>query len=134
VYLEFLTHCRPRFAEAMRAVATAPGTVVFHCHGGKDRTGLLAAMLLRLAGVSVEAIAEDYALSSDRLRSRHDQWLAEAADEAERARIERITSTMPEAMVAVLETVDRRWGGVERYLLDGGLTPAELASARGRLR
>jgi protein tyrosine/serine phosphatase len=134
VYLEFLTHCRPRFAEAMRAVATAPGTVVFHCHGGKDRTGLLAAMLLRLAGVSVEAIAEDYALSSDRLRSRHDQWLAEAADEAERARIERITSTMPEAMVAVLETVDRRWGGVGRYLLDGGLTPAELASARERLR
>ena len=93
VYLRFLDHCRPSFVEAVAAVATSPGPVVFHCHAGKDRTGLVAAILLRLAGVPVEVIAEDYALSGIRLEPRHQQWLASAADAADRLRIERITAT-----------------------------------------
>ena len=72
VYLRFLEHCRPRLVEAFEAVATAPGPVVFHCHAGKDRTGLLAALLLRLAGVPIEDIADDYAISRIRLQPRHE--------------------------------------------------------------
>ena len=52
--------------------------VVVHCEGGKDRTGLVTAFLLKIAGVSDEHIAEDYAISEERLKPRHDQWLAEA--------------------------------------------------------
>ena len=52
VYVEFLERFRDRFARAVRDVADAPeGGVVVHCDGGKDRTGLVAALLLRLAGV-----------------------------------------------------------------------------------
>jgi protein-tyrosine phosphatase len=134
VYLRFLEHCRPSFIEAVAAIATAPGPVVFHCHGGKDRTGLVAAIFLRLAGVPVDVIAEDYALSGVRLESRHQEWLASAEDEAERARIERITATPRDAMAAVLDAVDRQYGGPERYLLEGGLSPGELEAARMRLR
>ncbi len=134
VYLRFLDHCRPRFVEAVAAVAGAPGRVVFHCHGGKDRTGLLAAMLLRLAGVPIETIAEDYALSGIRLEPRHLEWIASAEDETERARIERITATPHDAMGAVLEAIDARYGGVEPYLLDGGLPAQALAAACARLR
>jgi len=134
VYLRFLEHSRPRFVEAVAAVAEAPGAVVFHCHGGKDRTGLLAAILLRLAGVPIEAIAEDYAVSGIRLEPRHREWIASAEDEAERARIERITATPHDAMEAVLEAMEERYGGVEPYLLDGGLPEELLAAARARLR
>jgi protein tyrosine/serine phosphatase len=135
VYLRFLDKCRARFVEAVAAVAEAPaGAVVVHCHGGKDRTGLLVALLLRLAGVSVDAIAKDYALSGDRLRERHERWIAEAKDDAERARIERITSTPAAAMQGVLEAIDEQYGGIEQYLLGGGLSIELLEGARSRLR
>ncbi len=135
VYLHFLDHCRARFVEAVAAVAEAPeGPVVVHCHGGKDRTGLVVALLLRLARVPATVIAADYALSADRLRPRHEQWLAQAADEAERRRIERISSSPEAAMVGVLDALDERYGGAGRYLLDGGLTRPVLAAARARLR
>jgi protein-tyrosine phosphatase len=134
VYLRFVEQCRPSFASAVEAVATAPGPVVVHCYGGKDRTGLVAAILLRLAGVPAEVIAEDYALSALRLEPRHRRWIADAQDEAERARIERITATPGDAMRAVLDSLDRKYGGVDRYLLDGGLAPDVLEAARSRLR
>ena len=52
VYLVFLEHYAPNVAAAVRAVANAPeGGVVIHCAGGKDRTGLVTAFLLHLAGV-----------------------------------------------------------------------------------
>jgi protein-tyrosine phosphatase len=135
VYLHFLEHCRPQFVAAVEAVAQAPaGAVVVHCHGGKDRTGIVVALLLRLAGVPIDTVAEDYALSGERLQPRHEAWLATAADDAERARIERISSTPYEAMHGVLEAVDERYGGVEQYLLDGGLSQADVAAARARVR
>jgi protein-tyrosine phosphatase len=135
VYLHFLERARHRFVAAVAAVAAAcEGAVVVHCHGGKDRTGIVAALLLRLAGVPIDEIATDYALSGERLRPRHETWFASAETDEERARIERIAATPSEAMHAVLETLDQQYGGVERYLLDGGLPPETLEAARSRLR
>jgi hypothetical protein len=61
-YLDFLERYRDRFGQALAAVADADdGAVVVHCMGGKDRTGLVAALLLRNAGVSREEIGRRYA-------------------------------------------------------------------------
>jgi len=61
-------------------IAQAPtGGVLVHCHAGKDRTGIVAALLLGLIGVPDEVIAADYALSSTCLQRELDRWLAEAA-------------------------------------------------------
>jgi protein tyrosine/serine phosphatase len=134
VYLIFLEHFHERAADGVRAVARAPeGGVVIHCMGGKDRTGLLTAFLLHLAGVDNEEIAADYALSEERLRPRHDEWLAKAETDAERERILRITRTPAAAMAGVLDELERRYGGVEEYLRAGGVTDEELALARARL-
>jgi protein-tyrosine phosphatase len=135
VYLIFLEHFRPNVAAAIRAVANAPeGAVVVHCHGGKDRTGLVSAFLLRLAGVSVEEIATDYSLSEERLRTRHEEWFAQAADEAELERLHRISKTPAASMVQVLEELERRYGSIAGYLKAGGATDEELERARARLR
>ena len=61
--------------------------------GGKDRTGLVSALLLRLAGVGLETIGEDYSLSADNLAPLGEQWLADAADEAEREKRRRLAHT-----------------------------------------
>ena len=134
VYLEFLERRRPQFAQAFAAVADAPeGTVVVHCQGGKDRTGLVVALLLRVVGVDVEAIVADYALSGPNLSERTSAWVAETDDELERERRRRIGSAPAEAMVAVLEELERRYGSVREYLDAAGVDQATVDRVRTRL-
>jgi protein-tyrosine phosphatase len=134
VYLETLEEHRPRFAAAIAAVTDAePGGVLVHCAGGKDRTGLVSALLLRLAGVAPEAVAADYALSEGFLAPRHEEWLAGAADDEERARIRRISATPAEAMLAVLGELEGRYGSAAGYLRTAGADDLVLERARSRL-
>ena len=135
VYVIFLEHFGANVASALRAVADAPeGGVVVHCAGGKDRTGLIAAFLLHLAGVDDETIAADYALSEARLRPRHERWFAAAETPEELEQLERITRTPAETMRGLLAELGRRYGGVAAYLRSTGLTDDDLERARARLR
>lgn len=134
-YSAFLDEYRERFAAAVQAVADAPeGAVLVHCVGGKDRTGLIVALALRVAGVEPEAIAEDYALSEAALVERSDAWIAEAANGVERRRRELLGPTPPAVMVEVLAGLDERYGSVEEYLRGGGVTDEALVRLRERLR
>jgi protein-tyrosine phosphatase len=134
VYLDFLERFGPNFVAAIRAVADAPpGGVVVHCHGGKDRTGLVVAFLLALAGVSREEIADDYAISEHNLAERHARWEAEAEDEVERERRRQINRTPRAAMLGVLDELDARYGGVREFLLAQGADGDELDRAVARL-
>jgi protein-tyrosine phosphatase len=135
VYLIFLEHFKQKVAASLRAVARArEGGVVVHCVGGKDRTGLLTALLLYLAGVDIAQIAADYALSEERLRPREEAFLAKAETEAERDQIRRMSRTPAGSIVGVFEELERRYGSVEGYLRSAGMTEDELALARARLR
>jgi hypothetical protein len=136
VYLEFLERYRDRFGEAVSTIASADdeGAVLFHCMGGKDRTGLVTALLLRVAGVDQESVAEDYALSGANLRAVHEEWIAGALDDDDRALRIRISATPAEAMLGVLETLEERYGGVEGYLRTAGVDDRALADIRLRLR
>jgi len=135
VYLIFLERFGANVAAAVRAVAYAPdGAIVIHCMGGKDRTGLLSAFLLDLAGVEDEEIAADYALSEERLRPRHERWFEAAASEEERERLRRIAQTPAASMIGVFEELRRRYGGVGAYLRSAGVTDDELDLVRARLR
>ena len=135
VYLIFLEHFGRNVAAAIRAVANAPeGGVVIHCAGGKDRTGLVTALLLHLAGVGIDEIAGDYALSEERLRPRHEQWFAEAESDEELERLKRVSQTPAESIEGVFVELERRYGSVEGYLRQAGLTEDELDRARARLR
>lgn len=135
LYLDRIDRYRERFAEAVRAVARAPGgCVAIHCAGGVDRTGLVSAFLLRLAGVPSEPIAEDYAQSEPSWAPRVAVWIAEAPDEQEREARQFLATVPAAAMAGVLETLDDRYGGAEEYLRIAGLDDDDLDTARQRLR
>jgi len=134
-YLIFLEHFKDNVAASLRAVAHAPqGGVVIHCVGGKDRTGLLTAFLLHVAGVDEATIAADFALSEERLRERHEGWFETAESEEDLRRLRRIAQTRPETMLGVFAELRRRYGGVEEYLREAGVSAEELELARARLR
>ena len=135
VYLIFLEHFKHNVAAGIRAVADAPeGAVLIHCVGGKDRTGLLSAFLLHLAGVGVDEIAADYALSEERLRPRHEEWFEAAESDEELERLQRIAQTPAGSMTGVFAELERRHGSVEGFLRDAGVSEDELERARSRLR
>jgi protein tyrosine/serine phosphatase len=132
-YVDFLERYRDRFGEAFAAIADADGTVVVHCVAGKDRTGLVAAVLLRLAGVDEDTIGADYALTADNLRPRWDAWLREERDDAERAKLQKLQHTPAGAMTRVVQEIERRYGDVASYLRAAGLTDEQVDRLRERL-
>jgi protein tyrosine/serine phosphatase len=132
-YVDFLERYRDRFGEAFAAIAAADGTVVVHCMGGKDRTGIVAALLLRLAGVSHEEIGEDYAITAVNLEPSTSVWVPAIEDERERAKWEKLRATPAVAMVRVLEEIESRYGDVASYLRAAGLDDAQLDRLRERL-
>ena len=109
--------------------AAAPEPLLFHCVAGKDRTGLLAALLLALADATPAAIAEDYAVSSDNLR---EGYLRRFPD-AEQERILEALRCPEQGAYNMLKFLERA-GGVRAYLAQIGLRPEEIARLRERLR
>lgn len=133
-YVDFLERNRDRFGQALAAIADADGPVVIHCMGGKDRTGLVAALVLRLAGVSIEEIGRDYALSGPNLAAVLQSWLAEAPTETDRRRREKLGQTPAEAMHRVMATIESRYGSVAAYLRAAGLSDVQVERLRSRMR
>jgi protein tyrosine/serine phosphatase len=133
-YIDFLERNRDRFGQALAAIVEADGTVVIHCMGGKDRTGLVVALLLRLAGVSAVEIGRDYSLSGENLASRTAAWLADAPTEEDRARREKLSGTPAAGMARVVAEVEERYGSVAGYLEAAGLDSDQIERLRDRLR
>ncbi|MFL5926367.1 MAG: tyrosine-protein phosphatase [Gaiellaceae bacterium] len=130
-YEEMLERYRANFGAAVTALADAPeGVALFHCAGGKDRTGLVAALVLRTAGVGIDDIAADYALTGANLTS---GWVDDACDEAERRRRLFKQQTPGEAVARTLRTLEERYGDVESYLRAAGVTGDQLERLRARL-
>lgn len=134
-YLGMLRRFGPQVAKVMTAVAGAgDGGVVVHCAAGKDRTGLIVALLLGVVGVAPEVVADDYGLTADALRTREERWLAEGpGDRADREAALRRGRARPGVMLEVLAGVDDRYGGVEGYLLGAGVAPDTLDRLRSRM-
>jgi len=121
---------------ALRAVLDAPpGAVVVHCAAGKDRTGIVVALALTVAGVGPGEVATDYTLSARNLRARFAERLAALPAGAEReALLREQQSCRPETILGALGHLTDRYGGVPAYFARHGMTADELAALRRRLR
>lgn len=134
IYREALQRFRPNFARAIASVAHAPeGAVVVHCASGVDRTGLVAALLLRLVGVEKQAVAEDWAASEANWGPDIGIWIAEAENEDERTFRRMLSRCPPEVMLDVLADLEERHGSVAEYLREGDIADSDLELARSRL-
>jgi protein-tyrosine phosphatase len=125
-----LEHSRSGIREVLRTIAAASsGPLLFHCVAGKDRTGVVAALLLALADVEPDAIAEDYAAST---RCLQDAWLRRHPHVAPEEIIESVRCP-EEGAHRMLEHLARH-GGIRAYLGLIGLREEEIERLRARLR
>jgi protein-tyrosine phosphatase len=116
-------------AAVLRAIARArTGGVAFHCVAGRDRSGLTAMVVLALAGVAGEQIAEDYCLTRDRLSPAFAAHGMEDEGPVIDAFLSERGTTAAEIILATLSSLD-----VETQLRAGGLDDDDLLALRARL-
>ncbi|MGN9841746.1 tyrosine-protein phosphatase [Nonomuraea sp. H19] len=120
---------------ALRAMSLNDGAALVHCAAGKDRTGVLAALALEVAGVTREAIVEDYVATGERLELilkrlrasdtyRGDLDSRPADDHLPRERY----------LEQFFGVLDDRFGGPMGWLVQQGWTDADTTAMRARLR
>lgn len=121
---------------ALRIIASSDQhPILFHCTAGKDRTGIVSAMLLDILGVEHETIAADYHLTTENMlpiieRIRNAPVYKENGLAFAPAWI---FSSDPETMLAFLERMTAKYGSAEGWALQHGLTQAEIDAIREHL-
>lgn len=134
VYHYFLERCQPALKTILETIcATGDGCTVFHCTGGKDRTGVIAALLLGLVAVDAETIAQDYALTSQYLASRAGEWRQQVLDAGgDVERFDRMMATRPEVMRQTLAYLQGHYGGIPEYVQAIGVSDSAVSTLRLR--
>jgi protein-tyrosine phosphatase len=130
IYDHIVDDLGERLAAAVLALA-APSALpaIVHCSAGKDRTGLVVALVLDLAGVPTEVIAQDFALTSLFLRDEGGaalRWISARTAGDQAGLSDGLLASPPELIVHALERVRSRHGDSLGYLLAHGATPHAL--------
>lgn len=126
---------RRAIAAAFWLIADPAQRVVVHCYAGKDRTGIVAALLLASLGVDDEAIVADYTASdaaiepSRRYAERHDVEWARLIDRLP----PRVLHSHPDGIVSMLDGVRNKFGSVASYLHEIGATTTCLTQLEAKL-
>ena len=137
LYVGLIEHAAPLIGALFTGLAAEGGLpAVFHCHAGKDRTGVVAALLLEALGVPRDAILDDYELTARyRLRGQQEssyQNLRSLGLSPEAAA--GVLTTPRWAMRDALDDLDQRHGGIEPYLVGpAGVAPTDLGTLREAL-
>jgi protein-tyrosine phosphatase len=133
-YLRYLQLRPESILAAFRAVAEPGGTIV-HCAAGKDRTGVVVALILSAVGVPAESIAADYAATELQIEAIAAHLRRSTSDiySREMAKSERIPPPSTELMLTVLEAVEQDFGGVDGWLSSQGWTDADARRLRQQL-
>jgi protein-tyrosine phosphatase len=125
-----LERARSELKEVLGLIAAAPpGALLFHCVAGKDRTGIIAAVLLATADVQPDSIAFDYAASTDMLSN---AYLQRYVDTDPSEVLENVRCPA-EGVHNMLAYIDRQ-GGMQAYLQEIGLSESQIERLRARLR
>lgn len=115
-------------ANIMKTIANTDGGVIFHCTAGKDRTGIVACLMLLIAGVQEEDILADYMVTYayiyKGIRIMHDENPDLPAF---------IGTIKVEHLEQTIERLNDVYGNVEGYLVEIGLTSEEIKKLKNKL-
>jgi protein-tyrosine phosphatase len=136
IYQYVVDECGDAIAGAIKLLCSADAyPALVHCSAGKDRTGIVVAMVLAVLGVPDELIAADYALSGSYLDPANTAAIGQL--QAGTGLGEELTGSLlgspPALILTVLDGARTAHGTVDNYLLAHGLTTADLAVLRAAL-
>ncbi len=135
INIEILDALGPVLGKTVELILQPDNTpLLIHCQAGKDRTGILSALLQMIAGVERDEIIRDYLTSNDsilphfkkRLRIRKYLTLGLFPSEA----VLHAIRQKQEDMVSVLDRVNNHYGGIEKYLSGAGFDASQINKLR----
>jgi protein tyrosine/serine phosphatase len=134
-YIGYLTELPHNFATALRLIADpASGPTLVHCAAGKDRTGTVCAVALSLAGVTREAVLDDYVASAERIQDVLESLSASPTYRVDLSTVDAAAiSPQRESMAAFLDHLDQAYGGVHGLAMSLGVDEETVASLGRRL-
>lgn len=114
MYREFATYCKAEIREALMVFADPQNyPIEIHCTQGKDRTGMVSALILSIAGVPQDIIVNDYAKTQKGLAPIYDEML----EEVRRSGLsEDFAQAPPQNMRDLLDFLNKEYGSIDNYL------------------
>jgi protein-tyrosine phosphatase len=135
-YIEMAERRKDWIYKVMTVIAESDGGVLFNCAMGKDRTGIVAALLLGHAGAHEVDIVADYSVSDQYLVPVYERIFDRMRWDMTDEEINKLMPyflTPPDNMRRLLGHINKTYGGVTEYLRDCGLDDAALARLRARM-
>jgi protein-tyrosine phosphatase len=134
-YLEIVRDAGGQILAALDVLAATDALpAVFHCTAGKDRTGVLSAVVLSLLGVDEPTVVADYALSGAAMSRLRVKIMAKYPDFRETIEgIDEVFSAEPAQMEQLLEHIEAEYGSVATYIEGLGAGPGLVDSLRSAL-
>lgn len=132
MYTELVENSKDTLAAIFRRLIACKGCALFHCTAGKDRTGILAMMILKEAKVPDEVIIADYSVSGEHMKKVFDRqkWWAKFAGITIP---DYIFESRPEYIKDLMDYLTKTYGSVHGYLREIGLKEEELTALRDKL-
>lgn len=131
--------CGPALRLITERLSTGAGPLLFHCTNGRDRTGVIAAMLLYMLGASRDSIVADFMLTNERMDV--EMVIANSlatmrkalGDFITREMVERVTLVQAQAIEAMFDSFAAKYGSPEGYLRHFGIDEAMVCGLREQL-
>jgi protein-tyrosine phosphatase len=130
-YIGMIDTAGDRIVTAFEILAASDAhPAVFHCAAGKDRTGVLAGLLLSTLGVADEDVVADYALTAEVMGRMLAHWRAESQklESPPPPAPAAFLAADPEAMAGLLALIRAEHGSTRAYVRRLGVAPAVLAA------
>lgn len=140
MYVAMVERAAPQLVTALNVIAHTPGATAFHCAAGRDRTGVLAAMLLLVLGADDDDIVADYARTGENMVAIMERnrpvmgamWKALGFDIEAHGGSTLLEGSMDVSMRILLKTLRERHGDALAPLVAAGLSQATIARLRAR--
>jgi len=134
LYFQMVEFAKAPIARVIETLADAPGPAVYHCAAGKDRTGVVSAVLLGLFGVPEDFVVADYAATQENLDRIVERLMASRSyREVLSALPPETLHAAPDTMLGLLQRLTGRYGSVRGYVRSTGVSDACIARLESRL-
>lgn len=120
-YMEMLEG-KDQIKEIFETLCESKGGIIYYCNAGKDRTGVVTALILKLLGVDEQDIILDYVASGIYLENMLNNYAKEMNNE----NILKIITPKKETMYKLLNNIKNQYGSVEGYLKDCNITNEQI--------
>lgn len=132
MYIGLVEKSKDGLKEIFTRMADAEGVTLYHCTAGKDRTGIITMLVLKLAGVPDDVVLADYAVSETYMK----EMFEKQRGMVEKAGVkvpEYVFRSKPEYMRKLMEHIAQKYGTAKDYLMDIGLSDAEIGRLKGKI-